>query len=169
MSGCFCSIEKGLAKIFQISLTPLINGGYMMNKDGSSFHVKEISSTNVQKAIGKLKTKKVLAMTKSLAFSFNLRYHTFAILLRRFLCLNYEKKVSRSMERRPGTSHFQRWRTTEGSNDRPISALPILSKRLEKVAFDWLYQYLSYNNIFITNLIQIQDPPFNRQLVFNTR
>ena len=53
MYDYFCSVGKDLAKDIPGIPNPLINGDYTINTDWSSFHSKEISSTDVENAIGK--------------------------------------------------------------------------------------------------------------------
>ena len=68
MNDYFCSVGKDLAQDIPCIPSPLINGDYTINKDSSTFHFKEISSTDVENVIGKLKTTESLGKEKISGF-----------------------------------------------------------------------------------------------------
>ena len=78
ISDYFCLISKDLAKCIPNIPNPLINA--YINTDGSHFHFKEISSTNVQRAMGKQSTKS-LGNNKISSFFIKLAFYCILLMV----------------------------------------------------------------------------------------
>ena len=87
-------------------------------------------------------------MTKSLAFFIKLALpHICDSLAKIFNASIMNGKFPEAWKIARVTPIFKYGETTERSNYRPISVLPLLSKLFEKLAFDQLYRYLNKNNL----------------------
>ena len=131
---------------------PLINGDYTINRDWSSFHFKEISSTDARNAIGRLKTTKCLGNNKISSFFIKLALtYICDSLAKMFNVSIMNGKFPEAWQIARATPIFKNGETTEISNYKPISVLPILSillKNLHSTNFiDILIRIVFYHQV----------------------
>ena len=152
MNNFFCTIGRELADKLQPASNPLLSGEYEVNKDKAKFHFKVIELKDIKDAFSKVKTAKSFGtdnissyfmklalpyIENSLAFLFNTSIETSQF--------PDSWKVARI------TPIFKDGDTTEKSNYRPISVLPVISKLFEKLFFNQLYLYMKENGLFTSD------------------
>ena len=152
MNDYFCCIGKNLASKIEDAPSPLLAGDSVVNKKNSRFKFKHISVLDIGDATAKLKTAKSFGNDTISSYFLKLALH----FMQNSLFIRFSTSIGTSQppkfwELARVTSICKGGDRSDKSIYRPISILPVFSRRFETLIADQLYQYMNKNNIFSSN------------------
>ena len=157
LNNHFSSIGKRLAKAFSGSKP--IRYGAVPN---SSFSLKYVTSTFVEKQLRLMKTSKAIGLDNISARLLRDAASVLASPLRDIINFSFEKgRFPSSWKCAKVTALFKQGDKTDKDNYRPISILSTVSKVIERAVHSQLYGYLDSNNLLAVNqlALDVQDLP----------
>ena len=151
MNSFFCSIGKDFASNIEEEYDPLILCDYFKNSNAAKFTFKSIHAQQIREAIGKLKASKSFGDDGISSYFLKMAMPY----IEDSLVYLFNTSLERSQFPDPWKTArvspiFKDGGKTEKSNYRPISVLPVVSRRFEKLVFNQLHRYLN-DNYFINS------------------
>ena len=143
MKEYFCSIGEKLTAYIAHTSNPLLSNEISVNGGGRIFDFREINERDIHDAMFKIKVKKSFGNDNISGYYIKITFPYVSRILMLIFNTSIEPStfpVSWKIAR--VTLIYKEGEKSEKSNYRPISVLPVLSRLVEKLIYDQLYQYL---------------------------
>ena len=130
---------------------PLLSKEICIHSDGRIFDFREINEGDIHQAVSRIKVKKSFGNDNISGYFLKIAFPYISRILMLIVNTSIETStfpVSWKIAR--VTPIYKEGDKSERSNYRPISVLPVLSRRFEKLIYDQLYQYLEWGG-FLTS------------------